>query len=194
MSIEDIAKEIIENILKFYKKKKWSKKELERFVKEQLKNYSDEVKKIIEQKLEETLGSFYYTNDNPQIAITPVALSEMFYKNAANLAKEVTKILNDGIKAKETVRDIAMKLFEGYGFKDKEVLEAVKVLPKYLQEAIKKRDKEIMKQIEKLKTKPLRIAYKDIVRKFDELSDEELEKFIKTAIKSNTDIVMTFLR
>jgi hypothetical protein len=61
------------------------------------------------------------------------------------------------------------------------VLEAVKVLPKYLQEAIKKRDKEIMKQIEKLKTKPLRIAYKDIVRKFNELSDEELEKFIKTA-------------
>ena len=171
MSIEEIAKEIIENILELYKKKKWSKKELERFVKEQLKNYSDEVKKIIEQKLEETLGNFYYTNDNPQIAITPLKLSEMLYKRANILAKEVTKILIDGIKAKETVREIAMKLFEGYGFKDKEVLEAVKVLPKYLQEAIKKRDAEIMKLIEKLKTKPVRIAYKDIVRKFNELSD-----------------------
>ena len=38
-----------------------------------------------------------------------------------------------------------------------------------------------MKQIEKLKTKPLRIAYKDIVRRLEELSDEELEKYIKTA-------------
>jgi Asp-tRNA(Asn)/Glu-tRNA(Gln) amidotransferase B subunit len=70
MSIEEIAKEVIENILELYKKKKWTKKKLEEFVNEQLKNYSDEVKKIIEQKLQETLGGFYYVNDNPQIAIT----------------------------------------------------------------------------------------------------------------------------
>jgi hypothetical protein len=180
MKIEEAAKEIIENIINFYKKNP-SKSEINRFVKEQLKNYSEKVKKIVEKELVNILGDFYYTNDDPQIAITPLKLSEMLYKRANILAKEVTKILIDGIKAKETIREIAMKLYEGYGFKDKEVLEAVKVLPKYLQEAIKKRDAEIMKQIEKLKTKPLRIAYKDIVRRFDELSDEELEKFIKTA-------------
>jgi hypothetical protein len=180
MSIEDIAKEIIENIINFYKKNP-SKSEINRFVKEQLKNYSEKVKKIVEKELVDILGDFYYTNDDPQIAITPLKLSEMLYKRANILAKEVSKILIDGIKAKETVREIAMKLYEGYGFKDKEVLEAVKVLPKYLQEAIKKRDKEIMKQIEKLKTKPLRIAYKDIIRRLEKLSDEELRKYIKVA-------------
>ena len=44
MSIEERAKEIIKNIINFSKKNP-SKSEIDKFVKEQLKNYSEEVKK-----------------------------------------------------------------------------------------------------------------------------------------------------
>ena len=183
MSFEELAKKYLDEILKeYHSRSEWDRRSIGQMVEEKLKSYSDEVKKIIEEKIYNELNELYTPfTQNPEIAIDSVMLSEILYKNAKELSKQVTKILNESIKTKETLGVIAKKLYEGYGFKDKEVLEAIKVLPKYLKEAVKKRDKDIMKQIEKLKTKPLRIAYKDIIRRLDNLSDEELQKYIKTA-------------
>ena len=181
MNFDKKVKEIIDDILNLYRKKNWTKKELRDFVNEKLQNYSKEVRQMIEEALYKELGEFYYKNNNPELAITPVMLSERVYKNSKMLAKEINVILEKSIKANETVKTIAMKLYEGYDFKDKEVLNAAKVLPKYLQKAFKNRDKSIMKQVEKLRTKPLRIAYKDIVRRLDVLNDKALEEYMRTA-------------
>ncbi len=177
MRIDELAKKAVEEIVELIESGKIRLKDIE----EILKNYSDEVKKIIEKELMNELGGFYFTNANPEIAVTPVILSEMLYKNAKNTAIDVFRVIKEGMKANNTIKDIAMKLYEGYDFKDKEILEPMKVLPKYLKEAIKKKDTSIMKQVEKLKTKPLRIAYKDIIRRLSELNEEELKKYIKTA-------------
>ena len=107
-------------------------------------------------------------------------LSESLYFNYSMLSYEIIKTLKESIKAKETIRDIAMKIYEWYEFRD-EIMKAKKVLPKYLIKALKERDTEIMKQIEKLKTKPLRIAYKELIRKMDTFTDEELQRLLNTA-------------
>ena len=181
MDFSKKAKEILKKVLHEYRNRsKWDKRSLGEMVDKYLKEYSEEVKKEIEEELYKQLGSFYFINDNPEIAVTPVLLSDMLYKNAKDISKMITKILYEGIKAKETIREIALKIYEGYDFRD-EIMKAKKVLPKYLIKALEERDDEIMKQIEKLKTKPLRIAYKDLIRKMDTFTDEELQKLLNTA-------------
>ncbi len=181
MDFSKKAKEILKKILnEYHNRSKWDRRSLGEMVDKYLKEYSEEVKKEIEEELYKQLGSFYFINDNPEIAVTPVLLSEMLYKNAKDISKMITKILYEGIKAKETIREIALKIYEGYEFRD-EIMKAKKVLPKYLLKALEKRDDEIMKQIEKLKTKPLRIAYKDLIRRMDTFTDEELQKLLNTA-------------
>lgn len=182
--IDKLAREIIQEVLKKYHKRgNWDRRSLSKMVEQEIKGYNEKVREIIEDKIYKILGELYTPfSENPSLAISPVVLSDMLYKNGNNLSKEVTKILDESIKAKETLGVIAKKLYEGYGFKDKEVLDAVNVLPKYIRNALKKGDsREVMKQIEKLKTKPLRIAYKGIFRKLDEMNAEALDKAMKTA-------------
>jgi len=181
MDFKKQAEELLKKVLHEYRNRpEWNKKTLGEMVDFYLAKYNEEVKKQIEDELYKQLGSFYFVNTNPQIAITPVMLSDVLYKNAKDISKMITKILYEGIKAKETIREIALKIYEGYDFRD-ETMKAKKVLPKYLLKALEKRDDEIMKQIEKLKTKPLRIAYKDLIRKMDTFTDEELQKLLNTA-------------
>ncbi len=181
MDFSKKAREILEKILEEYRNSStWDKKTLEEMVNKYLKEYNEEVRRKIEEELYKELGSFYFINDNPQIAVTPVLLSEMLYKNAKDISKMITKILYEGIKAKEIIRKIALKIYEGYDFRD-EIMKAKKVLPEYLLKALKKKEKKIIKQIKKLKTKPLRIAYKDLIRKMDAFTDVELQKLLNTA-------------
>ena len=185
MKIDELAKETIEKILqKYHNRADWDKRSLSRMIEQELKNYNEEVRKLIEEEIYKILGELYTPfSENKELAISPVVLSELLYKNAKNLSKEVTKILYESIKAKETTGVIAKKLYEGYGFKDKEVLEVIdRDLPKYIKDALKKGDtKKVMRQIEKLRTKPLRIAYKEIFRKLDEMNAKALEKAMKSA-------------
>jgi len=185
MKIDELAKETIEKILqKYHNRADWDKRSLSRMIEQELKNYNEEVRKLIEEEIYKILGELYTPfSENKELAIPPVVLSELLYKNAKNLSKEVTKILYESIKAKETIGVIAKKLYEGYGFKDKEVLEVIdRDLPKYIREALKKGDtKKVMRQIEKLRTKPLRIAYKEIFRKLDEMNAKALDKAMRSA-------------
>jgi len=187
MDFKKQAEGLLKQVLHEYRNRpEWNKKTLGEMVDFYLAKYNEEVKKQIEDELYKQLGSFYFINDNPQIAVTPVLLSDMLYKNAKDTAKLASKILYDGIKAKDTIGEIAKKLYEGYGFKDKEILDlADKNLPDYIRKAIFNpfKQERVMKQIEKLKTKPLRIAYKEIFRKLDEMNAEAIEKAMRTALE-----------
>ena len=155
MDFKKQAEKLLKQVLHEYRNRpEWNKKTLGEMVDFYLAKYNEEVKKQIEDELYKQLGSFYFINDNPQIAVTPVLLSDMLYKNAKDTAKLASKILYDGIKAKDTIGEIAKKLYEGYGFKDKEILDlADKNLPDYIRKAIFNpfKQERVMKQIEKLK-------------------------------------------
>ena len=186
--IEELARELLKNILeKYHNRGEWDTRSLSKMVEDELKNYNEEVRYLIENALFNILGSFYFENTNKEIAVTPVLLSEMLYKNAKEVSKTATKILRDGIKAKKTIDELARELYEGYGFRDKEPLDLIDkyALPKYIKDELTrpKNLKKIMKQIEKLKTKPLRIAYKNIFRELEKMSYDGLEKAMYVAVQ-----------
>ena len=186
--IEELARELLKNILeKYHKRGDWDTRSLSKMIEDELKNYNEEVKYLIEAELYNILGSFYFENTNREIAVTPVLLSDMLYKNAKDVSKTATKILRDAIKAKKTINELAKELYEGYGFRDKEPLDLIDkyALPKYIKNELTrpKNIKKVMKQIEKLKTKPLRIAYKNIFRELNKMSYEGLEKAMYVAVQ-----------
>ena len=186
--IEELARELLKNILeKYHTRGDWDTRSLSKMIEDELKNYNEEVKYLIETELYNILGSFYFENTNREIAVTPVLLSDMLYKNAKDVSKTATKILRDAIKAKKTINELARELYEGYGFRNKEPLDLIDkyALPKYIKNELTrpKNIKKVMKQIEKLKTKPLRIAYKNIFRELDEMSYEGLEKAMYVVVQ-----------
>ncbi len=168
----------------YHSRKEWDRRTLE-MIEAKLAKYSQEVQQKILERIEKELRDYYAPfSQSKELAIDPVLLSEILYKNAKDTARLVAKIIEDGIRAKDTVREIAMKLYEGYGYNDKEVLNATKTLPNYLKQALKKREfKKALRQIEKLRTKPLRIAYKKILQTAEELTDKAIQKAIYTAVQ-----------
>ncbi len=184
--INELSQKLLEKILqKYHNRPDLDKRSLSQMIDDELKNYNESVKGLIEAKMYEILGGFYFENTNREIAVTPVLLSDMLYKNAKDVSRTTTKILRDGIKAKKTINELARELYEGYGFREKEPLDLIDkyALPKYIKNELTrpKNIKKVMKQIEKLKTKPLRIAYKNIFRELDKMSYEGLQKALYVA-------------
>jgi len=186
--IEELAKKLLKTILdKYHNRPNWDTRSLSQMIEDELKDYNEKVRGLIEEKLYDVLGSVYFENTNREIAVTPALLSEMLYKNAKEVSKNATKILRDAIKSKKTINSLARELYEGYGFRDKEPLDLIDkyALPKYIKDELKrpKNIKKVMKQIEKLKTTPLRIAYKNIFRELDKMSYDGVEKAMYTAVQ-----------
>ena len=171
-------KKILDKVLAEYHK---GAKNLSEILDEELKKYNEEEKEKILEEIYSILGELYTPFSENDLVISELHLSHLLYKNSKNISKEILGILNKDLKAKKTLNEIAKNLYEGYNFRDKEILKATKVLPKYLKEAIKQKDKTILKEVNKLKTKPLRVAYKQIFNKLDNLSKQALNKLITTA-------------
>jgi len=180
-------KELLDSILeKYHNRDKWDKRSLSEMIDDELSKYNESVKKDIEAELYAILGSMYFSNTNGLIAITPVSLSEKLYNNAKDVSKQATQILYENINAKTPIKQLAMKLYEGYDFNEKEILDIKKKLPKYLQDDIKQKSKTFIKDVEKLKTKPLRIAYKKIYTKLDTMNKEAFNNAVKVAIEEKS--------
>ena len=184
--INELSQKLLEKILQKYRNRPdWDKRSLSQMIDDELKNYNESVKGLIEAKMYEILGGFYFENTNREIAVTPVLLSDMLYKNAKDVSRTTTKILSEAIRANKTIGDLARELYESYGYREKEPLDLIDkyALPKYIKNELTrpKNIKKVMKQIEKLKTKPLRIAYKNIFRELDKMSYEGLQKALYVA-------------
>ena len=188
--IEEEARRLYERVMeKFFSQPTWSEKSLEEMLAEELARYDGRIRPYIEEAIYSLLeGSFKTPADFPDPVPTPVELSAMLYANSKKVQRDVTALLMQSIRAKETARDIAMKLYEGYDFNDREVLDAVKKLPLYLKKELQKPKVRlaVKKQVAKLKTKPLRAAYAQLVKAIEKQNQTALEKAMKVALEEKS--------
>ena len=107
-------------------------------VDEKLAKYNEDVKVILEGLIYDELKDSFKNEPLPDAIISKPELSQKLYRNAKEVSAVTQKILKDSIKAKAPIKEISKKLYDGYGFNDKEVLDIKKRLPKYLQAELKK--------------------------------------------------------
>lgn len=109
-----------------------------------------------------------------ELKVSNLTLSKALYKNSNEVTKSVKSVLRQHFKTLESADKLALKIYQGYGFNDKEVLNVKKKIPKYLlkdiqkilgsnsrNEAKKILDKSLAKVI---KTKALKTSYLEALR------------------------------
>ena len=137
----DNIKELLKRILDKYHNRK-DDKILDEFIDEELLKYTQKTAKQIKDEIYKELNELYTPFASSGIVADEVLLSSMLYDNVKDLAKQVKKTIKDHLKIQGTSKELAKKLYEGYNFRDKEILKVTKqkALPKYLKEAIKSKD------------------------------------------------------
>ncbi len=197
-SIEEMAKELFERVMqKWQAKKHWRREELLQMIEEELSHYNERVRKKIEPMIYDKLSAIF-GNELPDIVPTPPVLSQMLHNNAVTVSAGVASLLLEAQAAKATVRELATKLYEGYGFRDKEVLDVKKRLPRYLRTQLKKPhiERRIVSQIERIRTTPLRAAYNGVLQAIEKQDHAALRKAARVALEERaryyaTRIAMT---
>lgn len=102
-----------------------------------------------------------------------ITLSDNLYLRLREVEKEAKQIIKTHLKEQKTIKDLALKLYEGYDFKS-DPLKVKKKLPKYLKEQIAP-----LSQIKKLKTPNLKASYMQALKA---KSDEAKAKALKNAM------------
>ncbi|BAF69580.1 hypothetical protein [Nitratiruptor sp. SB155-2] len=176
--IDKEAKKLYEHIKELLQKG-YSIKEIEEILLEEFGQFNEKVQEYIESEIKPTLKSI-----PPEILIGP-ELSNALYANAKEAAKRASYLIKDHIKSKKTIGELARKLYEGYGFRDKEVVEVKKRLPKYLQKELgsPNAQRKLLKQVNKLKTSPLRAGYTQLLEAIEKEDKKALDKALRTAIE-----------
>jgi hypothetical protein len=127
---------------------------------------------------------------SPELArflIGDVTLSGRLYQQSRQTAALVQRILRDHVKYGHDARKLALDLYEGYGFREKEILVPKVRLPKYLNDAALNGQMDALLariQASQLKTAPLRAAYLqalDAILK--EAGEQAIERALETAVQ-----------
>lgn len=188
--IDKLARKLYNEVLQEYNAQGdgADRKSLSEMLDEKLSGYNKATKKIIESKVFDAVGGENVFKSLPPEVLSGVELSKRLYKNAKKVSRESLEVLNQGIKAKEPIREVSKKLYDGYDFRDKEVIDATKKLPKYLQRELKrgKVSDELVKYVDKIKTKPYKTALNQIVKKMDGVNKVGLEKALKVALEEKS--------
>ena len=186
--IEERAAQLLEDVLqKYYSREKWDNRSLQAMIDDEMVNYSDDIAKGLEAILSATLAKSF-TKSIPTVMSTPVQLSNMLYRNGKKVSIEAYAVIKQSIKARTTSYDLAMKLYDGYRFKDEAVLDVYEKLPLYMKRFLKspKNQKEIYSQIAKMKTKPLRAATIAVTKAAEEMNDKALNKALEVVIEEKS--------
>jgi hypothetical protein len=128
-----------------------------------------------------TVGRDVPKADILSLRLGDLTLSNALYKKAGLVASEVTKIINDHVNYAKSAKELAMMLYEGYGFNDREVLDGKLKLPAYLMNNSLSED--VDKIIEKLKTGNLQAGYLEYL-------DAVLKKKGHDSIKKAMDVAV----
>ena len=181
MKYEELAKQLYKTVMSEYDNRdKWDKRSLSMMLDEHLKGFNKKAQKLIEEEIYSTLNKDYFIAGDVPLVADSVALSSMLYKNAKGVSKRVASILNDNFKAKKTIADTAMKIYDGYSSKV-DNLDVKNGLPKYLLE-----NRDAMKQIDKLVNKRLKETYKKVYEKLQGLDAQALEKAMWVALQEKS--------
>jgi len=109
---------VIDEALKRFEKE--GKKAFYEYILEVLEKYNIEVKDEILEQI------FNISSGSSAGSIDELYLSSLLYNNAVEVAQGAKLKLNEFMKSKATIDELALKLYDGYGFNDKEVLDVVK--------------------------------------------------------------------
>lgn len=146
--------------------------------------YYDELSAAFSTVLDRAIGSA----DIRSLPVSDVALSERLYRHTAEVNAVTRQIIKDHVKGFTQARDLAMQIYEGYGFKD-DPLKVQVNLPKYLREAlqdpaISQGFAQIVGRIraDNLKTPALKAAYLQAIDALEAgAGDNRLKKLMQTA-------------
>jgi len=175
--INELAKKLFDRIKELIDKN-LSFNEIKKIIKDEFQNFNNEVQKFIESEL----NSFKYT---PNDILIGVSLSNALYNNAKEATNKSAFLIHSHIKSKKTINELARKLYEGYNFRDKEVLEVKKRLPKYLLKELNNTniEKKLLKKVNKLKTSHLKASYTQVLEAVSKQDKKALQKALKTAVE-----------
>jgi hypothetical protein len=176
--IEQIARKFFDALIKKFFKKKYTLEELKKLIKKELGEYNSKILEVLSIGIYGELKGF--SKDIPNTIPTKIELSEMLYTNSKQVEIDTLRILARYDINKTNIEHLARLLYEGYGFKDEEVLKVKKALPNYIRKYIakKKNKKELLRQVNKIKTKNLQLAYKQIATA---TTDEAIKKALEIA-------------
>ena len=185
------AAKLYERVLDRYMKlprDKWTAKSLRDMIEEELSSYNRKLSPLIEGAVYGLLAESLRGENLPSILPTSLELSNLLYKNSKEVASNTYRVLREDIKAQKAIRDLAMALYEGYGFKDKEVLDPFKRLPKYMRRELKKASvsQQVIQQVEALKTKGLKAGYNGILKALQDHTGRSLENAVKVALEERS--------
>ena len=188
--INKLSKKLYKEVLDEYNNQgdAATRKSLGELLDEKLTDYNDATKEIIETKVFDAVGGVTAFKSLPNTVLSGVKLSDTLYKNSDQVARETVEILNSSIKAQNTIKKMSMKLYNGYDFKDKEVLSVVKKLPKYLQRELRsgKVSEELIRYVDNIKTKPYRTALNQIITQIDKSNEKGLQKALKVVLEEKS--------
>ena len=159
---------------------KWDKRSLSMMLDEHLKEFNKKAQKLIEDEIYSNLNKDYFPTGEVPLVADSVLLYSMLYSNAKGVNKKVATILNENFKAKRTIKDTAMRIYDGYN-SNVDNLDVKKGLPKYLLE-----DRDAMRQIDKLTNKRLKETYKKVYENLKGLDEKALKKAMWVALQEKS--------
>ena len=181
MKYETLAKQLYKIVMNEYNNRdEWDKRSLSMMLDEHLKEFNKKAQKLIEDEIYSNLNKDYFPTGEVPLVADSVLLSSMLYSNAKGVNKKVAAILNESFKAKRTIKDTAMRIYDGYN-SNVDNLDVKKGLPKYLLE-----DRDAMRQIDKLTNKRLKETYKKVYEKLQSLDSKALDKAMWVALQEKS--------
>ena len=129
---------------------------------EQLRSFDRPYLELLSHALKDVTGQEIDPGDLRRMSIGDVSLSQRLYRQHVATAARVRQILAEHTKYAHDSRKLALDLYEGYGFREREVLMPKVRLPKYLEQARLNREMDALLariQAAKLKTPALRAGY-----------------------------------
>ena len=149
----DLYKEVLEQ---YYNQKSYNRLAFGVLLDNKLQQFNKDAMELIIININTMLKKDFGIADTSKFIIEDLILSDMLHKNSRAIKNITLDRINYHLKNNSTVDQIRKAIFDGYNYNEKDILELSKTIPKYLL----KKDKI---QAMKLKTKPLKIAYLNLI-------------------------------
>lgn len=183
-TIDELTTELLEQVLDlYYNQPAETAQPLSFFIDEALAKYNDAVADLLSESIGAELAKTF-TRTVPTVVPTAVALSDLLYNNSALVSSQTTQLLSTAGEVGTTAQDLALQLYEGYDFNDKEVLDIVDKLPNYLTEFLDGGNlDDFLDVANNLKTKPLKVATKAIIDALEKANEKALHDALAVVLE-----------
>lgn len=108
-----------------------------------------------------------------KMALGDIDLSTNLYRHVQDVNANVLQVINEHTKGLNNAKELALKIYEGYEFNSKELLDVKNKVPKYLFDPLKQMN------AKQLKTPALKAAYLQLL---DAENEKDLNKALKVAM------------